>query len=240
MAILHSWYLFMGALLRFSTVAICMALAFCELAGAQEDRLVLDGVIVAENPAHSIALVRWSGVSRAQPLRLGQEYYGYVLVAVEDGSALLDSIRGALRLHVDGSAKARTTGPTPAGPAGAANEPAGAANEDDGWVFRHVSRAEASARLKKEMPVILSETELSPRVVDGEILGLELRRLPDGTLLSETGLLPGDLLRSINGEPLRGLDSLWDLLARLRDAHELRVVLERRGQLLRFAYVLTE
>ena len=234
MAILHSWYLFMGALLRFSGVAICMTLAFCELAGAQEDRLVLDGVIVTENPAHSIALVRWSEVSRAQPLRMGQEYYGYVLVAVEDGSALLNSIRGALRLHVDGSAKARTTGPTAPGPAGAP------ANEDDGWVFRNVSRAEASARLEKEIPVILSETELSLRVVEGEILGLELRRLPDGTLLSETGLLPGDLLRSINGEPLRGLNSLWDLLARLRDAHELRVVVERRGQLLRFAYVLTD
>lgn len=217
----------MGALLRFIGVAICLALAFGQLARAQEDRLVLDGVIVAENPAHSIALVRRSGASRAQPMRMGQEYYGYVLVAVEEGSVLLDSIRGALRLHVDGSPATRATGPA-------------AANEDDGWVYRDVSRAEASARLEKEIPVILSETELSPWVEDGEILGLELRRLPDGTLLSEAGLLPGDLLRSINGEPLRGLDSLWELLARLRDAHELRVVVERRGQVLRFAYLLTD
>ena len=217
----------MGALLRFTGVAICLALAFGQLARAQEDRLVLDGVIVAENPAHSIALVRRSGASRAQPMRMGQEYYGYVLVAVEEGSVLLASVRGALRLHVDGSPATRTSGPA-------------AANEDDGWLYRDVSRAEASARLEKEIPVILSETELSPWVEDGEILGLELRRLPDGTLLSETGLLPGDLLRSINGEPLRGLDSLWDLLARLRNAHELRVVVERRGQVLRFAYLLTD
>ena len=184
----------MGALLRFAGVVIYLVLAFGELARAQEDRFVLDGVIVAENPAHSIALVRRSGAARAQPLRMGQEYYGYVLVAVEEGSALLDSIRGALRLHVNASAAARTTRPTAPGPALAA------ANEDDGWVFRNVSRAEASARLEKEIPVILSETELAPRVEHGEILGLELRRLPDGTLLSETGLLPGDLVRSINGE----------------------------------------
>ena len=227
MVILHSWYLFMGTLVRFTGVAICLALAFGQLARAQEDGLVLDGVIVAENPAHSIALVRRSGASRAQPMRMGQEYYGYVLVAVEEGSVLLDSVRGALRLHVDGSPATRTTG-------------LAAANEDDGWTYRDVSRAEASARLEKEIPVILSETELSPWVEDGEILGLELRRLPDGTLLSETGLLPGDLLRSINGEPLRGLDSLWDLLARLRNAHELRLVVERRGQVLRFAYLLTD
>ncbi len=220
----------MGALLRFAGVVIYLVLAFGELARAQEDRFVLDGVIVAENPAHSIALVRRSGAARAQPLRMGQEYYGYALVAVEEGSVLLDSIRGALRLYVDASAAARTTGPATVAPAA----------EDDGWVFRDVSRAEASARFEKEIPVILSETELSPRVEQGEILGLELRRLPDGTLLSETGLLPGDLVRSINGEPLRGLDSLWDLLARLQDAHELRVVVERRGQVLRFAYLLTD
>ena len=99
----------MGALLRFAGVVIYLVLAFGELARAQEDRFVLDGVIVAENPAHSIALVRRSGAARAQPLRMGQEYYGYVLVAVEEGSALLDSIRGALRLHVNASAAARTT-----------------------------------------------------------------------------------------------------------------------------------
>ncbi|TDI34968.1 MAG: hypothetical protein E2P02_28615 [Acidobacteria bacterium] len=224
----------MGALLKFAGVAICLALAFGEPARAQEDRLVLDGVIVAENPAHSIALVRRSGASRGQTLRMGQEYYGYVLVAVGEGSVLLESIRGALRLHVDGRAAARPNGPRAQAP------PEAAADEDDGWVFREISRAEAIARLEKEIPVILSETELSPRVEDGEILGLELRRLPDGTLLSEVGLLPGDLLRSINGERLVGLDALWGLLARLRDAHELRVVLERRGQVLRFAYLLTD
>jgi len=224
----------MGALLRFAGIALCLALAFVQLARAQEGSLVLDGVIVAANPAYSIALVRRSGAVRAQPMRMGQEYYGYVLVAVEKDSVLLQSIRGALRLHVDGSDAARTTVPTIPGPAGAAR------NEDDGWVYRNVSRAEASARLEKEIPVILSETELRPWVEDGEILGLELLRLPDGTLLSEAGLLPGDLLQSINGEPLRGLDSLWDLLARLRDAHELRVVVLRRGQVLRFAYRLTD
>ncbi len=234
MAILHSWYLSMGALLKSAGVAICLALAFGELARAQEERLVLDGVIVAENPAHSIALVRRSGASRAQTLRMGQEYYGYVLVAVEDGSVFLESIRSALRLYVDGRAPALPTGSTARGPG---KTPA---DEDDSWVVRDISRAEASARLEKEIPVILSETEFSPRVEDGEILGLELRRLPDGTLLSEAGLLPGDLLRSINGERLVGLDALWGLLARLRDAHEIRVVVERRGQVLRFAYLLTD
>ncbi len=223
----------MGPIFRFVGVGLCLVLGTSELVRSEPQGLVLDGVIVAENPSHSIALVRRSEGGRAVPLRIGQQYYGYVLVAVGDRSALFDSVRGELRLHVgaegDG-ATALTSEPPRESPK----------QEKDGWVYRDVSRVEARARLEKELPVILSETELSPHVDNGEILGLEIRRLPDGTLLSESGLLPGDILRSINGEPLRGLDSLWDLLARLRDADELRVVVERRGEVLRLAYALTD
>ncbi len=104
---------------------------------------------------------------------------------------------------------------------------------------RSFSRSEANQRFEKEIAVILSDTEVTPRVVEGEVQGLELLRLPDGTVLSQSGLLPGDVLRSINEQPLRGLDSLWRLLARFADDDELRVVVVRRGEVVRFAYNLT-
>src|SRR3990172_942286 len=97
----------------------------------------------------------------------------------------------------------------------------------------------ARARLEKEIPVILSETDLTPRVEDGEVRGLRVARLPDGTLLSESGLLPGDILVSINGEPLVGVDALWDLIARLVDQDEIRIVVRRRGEVLKLAYAFT-
>ena len=49
------------------------------------------------------------------------------------------------------------------------------------------------------MPVILSETRLTASVERGEVRGLTLTRLPDGTLLSESGLKLGDVILSING-----------------------------------------
>jgi type II secretion system protein C len=191
--------------------------------------LVLDGVIVARNPADSVALVRRAGGGRAQILRLGQEVQGYVLVAIARGTVSLRGPEGDLDLKVAGA------------PAAAARNEAERekASPDSEWIRRAFPREVARARLEKEIPVILSETDLTPRVEDGEIRGLSVARLPDGTLLSETGLLPGDILVSINGEPLVGIDALWDLIARLVDQDEIRIVVRRRGEVLKLAYDFT-
>jgi len=194
--------------------------------------LILDGVIVAANPTDSIALVRRAGGRRAHALRVGYEYSGYVLVEVTRNSAFLEGLHGGLRIAIAGS-----TAPT-ALASERAPEPERAEPELL-WVRRSFSRAAATQRLEKEIAVILSDTEVTPRVVEGEVQGLELLRLPDGTVLSESGLLPGDVLRSINEQPLRGLDSLWRLLTRFADDDELRVVVVRRGEVVRFAYNFT-
>lgn len=198
----------------------------------QEAVVVLDGVIVAENPADSIALIRRAGARRARPLRIGQEYGGYVLVEVDRDAVVLRGDTGLVQLTFTGVQARADVGDAPE--TEAPTRETGAT-----WVRRSFSRAEASERLEKEMPVILSDTQLTPRVVEGEIRGLELLRLPDGTMLSQAGLLPGDVLRSINEEPLRGLDSLWELLARFAEKDELRLIVERRGEVVRFAYDFT-
>jgi type II secretion system protein C len=197
-------------------------------AAAARPDFVLDGVIVAANPADSVALVRRAQGGRAQVLRVGQELHGFVLVEVAKGFVRLRGEEGELRLLLAGAS----------GPVGASDSPApaGAGSE---WIRRAFSRAIARERLSKEIPVILSETDLTPRVEDGEILGLSVARLPDGTLLSECGLLPGDILVSINGEPLVGVEELWDMIARLVDQEEIRVVVRRRGEVLKLAYAFT-
>lgn len=203
------------------------------LASSQQpdESLVLVGVIVADNPADSIALLRRADAQRARPVRIGNEHGGYVLVEVSRDAVRLEGARGEVRLVI---------GAAPATPmASTASSKPPAPNDVDVWVRRTFSRSEANQRLEKEIPVILSDTELTPRVVEGEVRGLELLRLPDGTVLSQSGLLPGDVLRSINEQPLSGLDSLWALLARVAEVDELRLVLERHGEVVRFAYDLT-
>ena len=198
-------------------------------AAPQDDVLILDGVIVAENAADSVALVRRAGAARANILRVGQELQGYVLLEVGKGFVRFQGHDSELRLSLPGA---------PA-PAASAETKRPEESEESEWIRRAFSRDVARERLEKEIPVILSETDLSPKVEDGEVRGLSLSRLPDGTLLSESGLLPGDVIMSINGEPLIGVDALWDLIARLVDQEEIRIVVRRRGELLKLAYAFT-
>jgi type II secretion system protein C len=201
------------------------------IAGAEQGAgLVLDGVIVAENPADSVALVRRAEAARAQILRVGQELQGYVLLEVAKGFVRFQGRDSELRLFLAGA-------PPPTGPA--EPEPSKGSGDSE-WIRRAFPREAARARLEKEIPVILSETDLTPRVEDGEVRGLSVARLPDGTLLSESGLLPGDILVSINGEALVGVDALWDLIARLVDQDEIRIVVRRRGEVLKLAYDFTQ
>lgn len=206
------------------TLVSALAVAQPEETTPVDDALVLEGVIVTSNPASSIALLKREGSRRARPLRVGQEFAGYVLLEVARDSALLESTDGRLRLVLAGR-EAKTE----------------AASQElaDPWIHRDFSKSAAAARLEKEIPVILSETGLTSRVENGEVRGLTLTRLPDGTLLSESGLKLGDVILSINGEPLRDLDSLWELLARFKGEDELRVIVERRGAVVRLAYGFT-
>ena len=218
----------MAAILSSAGAVLWMSL-FASVA-EQGAGLVLDGVIVAENPANSVALVRRAEAGRAQIVRVGQELQGYVLLEVAKGFVRFQGRDSELRLFLAGA-------PAPTERA-EAEPPKG--TRDSEWIRRAFPREVARARLEKEIPVILSETDLTPRVEDGEVRGLSVARLPDGTLLSESGLLPGDILVSINGEPLVGVDALWDLIARLVDQDEIRIVVRRRGEVLKLAYSFTQ
>jgi len=213
-----------------SSAGAVFSISLLVSAAEKGEELVLDGVIVAESPADSVALVRRAEAGRAQILRVGQELHGYVLVEVAKGFVRLQGTESELRLVLGGAR-------SPAEPAEAQPAKEG---EDSVWIRRVFPREVARARLEKEIPVILRETDLTPRVEDGEVRGLSVSRLPDGTLLSESGLLPGDILVSINGEPLVRVDALWELIARLADQDEVRIVVRRRGEVLKLAYAFTQ
>ncbi len=213
-------------------IALLVWIFFLAPAAQKGSELVLSGVIVAANPADSLALVRRASGGRAQILRVGQELQGYVLLEVAKGFVRLQGLDEELVLSLPGApvAASRAEDDSTGG--------SGGSGESE-WIRRAIPRDVARARLEREIPVILSETDLTPRVEEGEVRGLSVARLPDGTLLSESGLLPGDILVSINGEPLVGVEGLWELIPRLVDQEEIRIVVRRRGEVLKLAYAFT-
>ena len=65
---------------------------------------------------------------------------------------------------------------------------------------------------------------------DGHVSGLALTRVPEGSLLTDAGLRPGDVLTEINDTRIDGMGTLIGLWPRLQNATELRATVMRNGQ----------
>jgi type II secretory pathway component PulC len=101
--------------------------------------------------------------------------------------------------------------------------------------LREMERVRTEERLERELPVILGETRVTPRVEQGELRGLRITHLPGGTLLSEFGLRVGDVLMSVNEQPVESLGALNGLYADLLKEREIRIVIEREGRIVELA-----
>jgi type II secretory pathway component PulC len=93
-----------------------------------------------------------------------------------------------------------------------------------------MSRAEVQRRLGEEIPRILAETAVVPVMEEGRVVGVQVTRLPEGSLLTDAGLRAGDVLTRINDTDIDGMATLIGLWPRLQNASELRAVVRRNGQ----------
>jgi general secretion pathway protein C len=236
--------------LGYSVAAVLAAscLAFSQADAQAENEaemtLLLEGVIITSEPGSSIALVRRPDARRARSVRVGESVYGMTLVGVTREAARFERKGSQLLVYLDGGRL------QPSLQVAENTEYKGSSRGDDKestsfrisgmetntWLSREFERTVAEQRLTKEMPVILAETGLSPRVEGGEAQGIQITHLPDGTLLSEIGLLPGDVLLSVNDVPLTSLSALTSIFPQLRSKSEIRLIVERRGETLGLAY----
>jgi len=65
---------------------------------------------------------------------------------------------------------------------------------------------------------------------EGRVVGVQVTRLPEGSLLTDAGLRTGDVLTRINGTEIDGMATLIGLWPRLQSASELRATVLRNGQ----------
>ena len=181
--------------------------------------LIAVGVIVSPRPEASVALLRSAGRSRI--VRVGEAAFGGRVVAVEASHIVLDFDGQRVDLVLPSGVAAVASTPIIATSVEAANA---------ALIFeRKLPRVDVERRLAAEIPRILAETALAPVSEDGRVVGLRLIRLAEGTLLSEVGLRPGDVLTQINDTPTDSLAVLLALWPRLQGATELRASVLRDG-----------
>jgi general secretion pathway protein C len=178
------------------------------------------GIIVSRRPEACVAILRSGG--RERVAGVGEPAFGGRVIAVVPGRVTLDFGGERVDVRLAGVAAA----PSPSARSAIASGPL----EDPTTPARSMERREMERRLGQEVPRILAETTLVPVTEGGQVAGFTLTRLPEGTLLSDAGLRPGDVITSINDVPIDSLATLIGLWPRLQSESDIRAVVMRNGQ----------
>lgn len=210
--------------------------ATAEESGA-EPEFILEGVIVASVPSNAVALVRRPDSAFARAVKVGETVYGFELIAVSDGAVRFKHGDTVIRVTLAGQWQRSSTAVISDTDRVAADEAAKqGAPELSSEMKRQLRRSLLEERLSREMPVILTKTGLTPRVVEGVVTGFRITRFPKGTVLDEAGIRTGDVLLSINDISLNSPYALMELYPRLQEADKIRVLLERGGEVRTLIY----
>jgi type II secretion system protein C len=189
--------------------------------------LAVAGVVVGSTPERSSAILTSGG--RTRVVTVGESAFGGRLVSVSEGGVALEFGTERVALRLPTAAEADLS--RPAAPAAVRPSlPPGAPPEDPETPAREMSRVEVQRRLGEEIPRILAETAIAPVTEDGRVVGVQITRLPEGSLLTDAGLRTGDVLTRINDTDIDGMATLVGLWPRLQNASELRAVVRRNGQ----------
>jgi type II secretion system protein C len=189
--------------------------------------LAVTGVVVGRAPERSSAILASGG--RTRVVAVGETAFGGRLVSVSADGVALDF--GAER--VDLRLPTAVAAADPARPAAATARPslpAGTPPLDPETPAREMNRVEVQRRLGEEIPRILAETAVVPVTEEGRVVGVQVTRLPEGSLLTDAGLRTGDVVTRINDTQIDGMATLIGLWPRLQSASELRAVVLRNGQ----------
>lgn len=100
-----------------------------------------------------------------------------------------------------------------------------------------VSRTEIMTRLG-DLYSLSKEVRVMPAFRDGQPIGFRFAGLSPDSAVAKLGLKTGDVIRSINGQPLDSMQRVLGLAAALDHTPEVLVQVEREGQLLTHRYRL--
>jgi type II secretion system protein C len=183
------------------------------------------GVVRSNAPGRSVAILRALG--RTRVTTIGETAFGARLVAIGTDGVTLERDGRQLELRLVQASSAPATAPRAPAPGPPA---AGLPPEDPATPAREMDRRQVQVRLGEEMSHILADTAIAPVMEEGRVVGVQLTRVPEGSLLTDAGLRTGDVVTRINDTEIDGMATLIGLWPRLQNATELRAVVLRGGQ----------
>lgn len=100
-----------------------------------------------------------------------------------------------------------------------------------------VSRA-LMKKIAANPALVAREARIRPHVQHGRVDGYQIRRLHGRGVLRRMGLRRGDVIRSVNGNPVTSPDRVLRLARTLASAHHVQIGVHRRGRTTLYRYAI--
>lgn len=199
-------------------------------------------VAFIKSPARNVDLVAYVGepiLHNGEPF---EEYRGWTLVEVTKDTATFTNgtLRETLTLDPNAPSGPPAPGaPRPTGPAGPRANRAGQPYNPEAFRSRLLASAENRQVWGMDPEEIDWALQNSDRIMDQEFQvtpyaggGLKIESVAPGSLGAMRGLVPGDVVKDVNGQPLTSLADLRTLMnsPALRQSSGLRLTVERAGK----------
>ncbi len=196
--------------------------------------IVLLGTVVAD-AENSLALLQVNG--ELDTYRIGD--------SLDDGSVLETVARNQVQIRlrdkrlitltVEEDAMTKATAKPGAAAQGSDEADSGIRQVDDTrWLVSRDEVEKTRANFSQELRL----AQMQPRVVDGKTDGFLIRSLRRNSILNKLGLRRGDVVMSVNGISLDSPEKALQIFQQLREARQIDLAVERRGQAMSFAYEL--
>ncbi len=220
-------------------------------------RVELLGTVVEAEPSKSSALIEDTTTGTRRTCQLGEVIQGRRLIAIERGFITLAGEGVAERVDLEGGPVADSLGDT-SGDAVSNTDPWAPVVRQVFGSHQMLNREEAQTLKRAITPVsetersvnrrlvwdtlktnpfrILREAALAPAYEQGRFVGVVLNGFPEDGVFRQSGFQPGDIIQSVNGQPVTNPLQVLKLPAQLQQADIVVVTLMRHGRPLTLTY----
>ena len=107
-------------------------------------------------------------------------------------------------------------------------------------VKKVMSRSEVENKVFQKVNQILTQVAISPYMVNGQMEGLRLMRVPKNNIVFELGGRSGDIVGRVNGHEINQIDQMYRLWENIKDDSFISVDLERNNQIFNYSFEIRE
>jgi type II secretion system protein C len=196
----------------------------------------LNGVVILPGDK-SMALIRRTRERASQMYKKGEMIDSYELVKIERQRVFLSDglSTSVLPMYYKHTVRTASTVRT------AAPKKETSSTYDNAKQFKKVlSRSDVETRVFSKVNEILTQIAISPYMVNGQMQGLRLIRVPNESIVFELGGRSGDVVKRVNGHELNQVDQMYKLWENIKDDSSITVDLERKNQLFSYNFEIRE